>query len=875
MGWLHQLFSRRRHYRELSESIREHLEEKIADLMDRGLNRKEAERTARREFGNVTRIEERSREVWQWPTLESILADLRYTLRQFYRAPSFAVTAIAVCALGIGASTGIFAFVDAALIKPLPYADPQRLVKVTESDTAVPHVNISYLDYLDWKKQNTVLSSMEVFSGWSFLLSTPTGTEPVPAVRVSSGFFRTLGIAPALGRDFNAKEETPGGPNVVMLSYGIWERSFGLRKDVIGSSVKLSGVSYSVIGVLPRGFEFALANRAEYWTPLQPTSDCEKLRDCHNLYAVGRLKDGVTVSAALANMESIAQQLERQYPDTNRDRGASVVLLSEAIVGEIRPILLLVLGGAGLLLLIACVNVSSLLIVHFESRKREIAVRGALGASRTRIASQLITEGIVLVMGGALAGVALADGAVQVLSRLLSKQMLSRMPFLEGVRLNAQVVGFAVIVTLLAAALFAVTLIVHLLSCDVREGLTDGGRTAAGTLWRRLGGRLVVIELATAMVLLTGAGLLGQSLYRLLHVDVGFPADHLAWINVRMPELAFHTDAQQAEFARRVLDRVKHLPGVRAVGLTSQLPVTCSCNSDWVRIVGRPYDGGHITVSERHVSGGFFGTLHTRLLAGRYFTDAEDASKPRVVMINHTFAQKYFAGEDPVGKRIGDPTLSASSIKRIVGVIEDFMDGALDEEQMPAEYIPFSQAPNQGFDLMVRTGQVEETILPAITAAIRELNRDVGIEQGSSLTKMINDSQTATFHRSTAYLVGGFAALALILSAVGLYGVIAYSVSQRTREIGVRMALGAQRSAVYGLVMRQAGWLTVTGLALGLAGAVGVATLIRKMLFGVAAWDAATLAAVAALLGAAAMAASFVPARRAASVNPVEALRSE
>src|SRR5215472_7213746 len=638
MGWLRQLFFRRRRYDELSASIHEHLEEKIADLMDRGMAREQAERIARHEFGNVTRIEERSREVWQWAIFESMLADLRYTLRQFYRAPGFALTAIVVLGLGIGASTAIFAFVDAALIKPLPYADPQRLVKVTESDTAVPNVNISYLDYLDWKRQNTVLSSMEVFSGWSFLLSTPNGTEPVPAVRVSSGFFRTLGVAPAMGREFYPSEQTPGGPNVVKLSYGTWERRFGLRKDVIGSSVRLGGVSYAVVGVLPRGFEFALVNRAEYWTPLQPTSDCEKHRDCHNLYGVGRLKDGVSVSAALANMESIAQQLERQYPDTNRDRGASVTLLSDAIVGEIRPILLLVLGGAGLLLLIACVNVSSLLIVHSESRKREIAVRGALGASRARIASQWITEGFVLVAGGTVAGLASASAAIQILSGMLSKLMLERMPFLEDVRLNAQVLGFAGIVALLSGALFAVILVVHLSSCEMHEGLTEGGRSAAGTLWRRLGGRLVVIELATAMVLLTGAGLLGKSLYRLLHVDVDFPADHHASVNVRMPDLAFHTDVQQVEFARRVTESVAHLPGVRSVGLTSQLPATCSCTSDWVRIVGRPYDGGHITVSERDVSGGFFPTLHTRLLAGRYFTDAENASKPNVVVINHTFA---------------------------------------------------------------------------------------------------------------------------------------------------------------------------------------------------------------------------------------------
>src|SRR5215472_13363436 len=687
MGWLRQLFFRRRRYDELSASIHEHLEEKIADLMDRGMAREQAERIARHEFGNVTRIEERSREVWQWAIFESMLADLRYTLRQFYRAPGFALTAIVVLGLGIGASTAIFAFVDAALIKPLPYADPQRLVKVTESDTAVPNVNISYLDYLDWKRQNTVLSSMEVFSGWSFLLSTPAGTEPVPAVRVSSGFFRTLGVAPALGRDFYPSEQAPGGPNVVMLSYGAWERRFGLREDVIGTSVRLDNVSYSVIGVLPRGFEFALAQSADFWTVMQPLSNCEKRRDCHNLYAVGRLKDGISVHAALANMQSIAQQLEREYPDTNHGRGASVMPLSEAILGEIRPILLILLAGAGLLLLIACVNVSSLLVVHTEHRKREIAVRGALGASRTRIAAQLMTEGMVLVIAGGLVGLLFAAGAMQVLTLLISKQVGDRMPYLLGARLSTHELEFGGILVLLAAVLFSVTPILHLLSCDVREALTDGGRALGGSLWRHMGRRLVVIELATTVVLLSAAGLLGKSLYRLLHVDVGFQAYHLATLIVHLPDSAFPTDAQQVAFARSLIDRVENLPGVRAAAATSTLPVTCTCDTDWLRIVGRPYNGGHITAVERHVSSGFFATLHTRLLAGRYFTDAEDASKPSVAVINRAFAREYFPGEDPVGKALGDPTLSPSSLKQIIGVIDDFKDGSLDDDkQMPAEY---------------------------------------------------------------------------------------------------------------------------------------------------------------------------------------------
>jgi predicted permease len=640
--------------------------------------------------------------------------------------------------------------------------------------------------------------------------------------------------------------------------------------------VKLSGISYTVIGVLPRDFEFALGNDPEFWTALQPVNSCEKLRDCHNLFAVGRLKDGISVQTALANAQAIARHLELQYPDSNRDRGASVMPLSDAIVGEIRPILLLLLGGAGLLLLIACVNVSSLLVVRSESRKREIAVRGALGASLGRLACQFVTEGAVLVGGGLLAGLGLADVVMQMLHRLISSQMMTAMPYLQGLTLNTHVLIFTSILGLLASILFSVTLILHLLSSDMRDGLAEGGRSSTGTLWRRVGGRLVVIELATTMVLLTGAGLLGKSLYRLLHVDIGFPADHLATLSVRLPDATFPKDVQKVDFVRRLMDRVESLPGVRAAAVTSRLPVTCACDSDWVRIVGRPYDGSHITVNLRDVSAGFFRTLHARLLAGRTFTDAEDASKPNVVVVNHTFARKYFPQEDPVGKQIGDPTLSPSSIKQIVGVVEDFKDSALDDEQRPTAYYPFNQDVSPNFSLMVRTSQDERTILPALATTIRELNRDVGIEQASTMNEEINSSQVAYFHRSTTYMVGGFAALALVLSTVGLYGVIAYSMSRRTREIGVRMALGAQRWSIHRMVFREAGWLAAIGIAIGSVCSAATSTLMRGLLFGVQAWDFSTLVVVVAtVLVVSALVASYVPAHRAASVNPVQALRAE
>lgn len=869
------MFWRRRSSKDFAEEIKSHLELEADELSLQGLSEDEARRRARVEFGSVQsateRFHARNRVVW----LDNLLRDTKFTVRQLLKNPAFATTAVLVLALGIGASVAIFAFIDAALIKPLPYADPARLVRITESEAALHLVNISYLDYLDWKRLNTVLSSMDVFSGWNFLLSTPSGTEPVSALRVSAGFLRTLGVAPALGRDFYPSEQVPGGPHIVMLSYGAWERRFGLRRDVVGTSVRLDGVSYSVIGVLPKGFEFALADKADFWTILQPASDCEKHRDCHDLYAVGRLKDGVSVRQALANMQSIAQQLERQYPATNHGRGASVVPLSEAITGEIRPILLILFAGAGLLLLIACVNVSSLLVVHTERRKREIAVRGALGASRTRIAAQLLTEGMVLVLAGGLAGLLFASGAMQALTLLISRQASARMPYLLGARLSAHELEFAGALVLLAAILFSVMPILHLLTSDVREALADGGRAAAGTLWRRLGRRLVVIELATTVVLLSAAGLLGKSLYRLLHVDVGFQTDHLATLVVRLPASAFSTDAQQVAFAHRLIDRIEHLPGVRAAGVTSTLPATCDCNSDWLRIVGRPYNGDHITANERHVSSDFFTTIHATLQAGRYFTDAEDASKPRVVLVNRTFAREYFPGEDAVGKMLGDPTLSPSSLKQIVGVVDDFKDGALDEQQFPSEYIPFNQDPTSEFNLVVRTAQDERSILPLLAATVHELNKDVGVEDGSTMSEVINDSPTANLHRTTAYLVGGFAALALILSAIGLYGAIAYSVSRRTREIGVRMALGAHRSSVHRMVLADASRLAAIGIAGGLACSLAATRLLRGLLFGVRAWDLSTMMAVVIVLGIAALLASYVPAHRAASVNPVDALRTE
>jgi macrolide transport system ATP-binding/permease protein len=876
VNWPGLLFSRRRHLDELSESIREHLDEKIADLMDRGMTRKEAERTARREFGNVTLIEERSREVWQWPTLESIVADLQYTLRQLSRAPGFAATAIVVLALGIGASVAIFAFVDAALLEPLPYGEPNRLMAVNESSAEQPLWPLAYPDFVDWQRMNKSLRSLDVFAWAGFLVRTPEGTEPVRAGRVSGGFFRTLGVRPILGRDFAEGEDRLGGPNVTLISYRAWLHRFGGRKDVVGQTVSLDNTGYTILGVLPRSFSFALAGNAEFWVPINTLSPHEQTRNFFNFFGVGRLRDGVSRETAQAELTAIEKQLQKQYSNQGRDLTARVVPLAEVFVGDVRPILLTLLGGAVLLLMIASVNVASLVLVRSESRKREVAVRSALGATRGRLARQFAVEGLLMAAAGGLSGVLVAAALMRLLGKLVPKDMAANMPFLDGVNLNLHTAVFASAIALGAALLLGGTATARLSFQKMRDGLEAGDRGAASRLWQKLGANLVVVELAIAVVLLAGAGLLGKSFYRLLHVPLGFDPNQLATMRVIAPDqISKGGKARMAEFSREIVQRAKSLPGGESVGMTSLIPAQCDCATDRPHFPPRPYHGEHYEVDERHVSPGYLPTLKAALVRGRFFTDDDDGTRPGVAVINDALARKFFPGEDPVGQKIANDEGGRDTEWQIVGVVSDVHEGALDAPVAPTEYFPLNQTGDSSFTLVVRTRQDAAALLPELVATLHQIDPNVGVSDEGTLLAKIKGTQAALLHRFAAWLIGGFAAVALVLGVVGLYGVIAYSVSQRTREIGVRMALGAQRSAVYGLVMRQAGWLIVTGLVLGLAGAVGVATLIRKMLFGVAAWDAFTLAAVAAVLGAAAIAASFVPARRAASVDPVQALRSE
>jgi macrolide transport system ATP-binding/permease protein len=868
------LFRRNQFRSELDEEMAFHREQVEKDFIASGMSAAQAHVAAARQFGNAAHLREQSHSLvaFRW---ETVGQDLRFALRQLRQHPGFAVTAVFILALGMGVSVAIFGLVDAALIQPLPYSAPNRLMDVAESSSMFPRANLSRPDFEDWKRLNHSFSSLDAYGETGFLLRTSSGSEPVPAARVTDTFFQTLGVRPMLGRDFHAGEDLPGGAKIAILTYGAWKRRLGGRDDVVGQSLTLDGTNYTIVGVLPRAFEFAPSANAELFVPLLDKNGCEQRRSCHNLFAIGRLRDGVTPQAALEDMKAIAAQLAIQYPDSNKGQGAQVQPLSEVVVGTMRPVLLTLLAASGLLLLIASVNVASLLLVRSESRRREIAVRGALGATSTRLSRQFITEGLLLAVVGSFFGLVVSMGTSRVLSYLIPKSVAGFVPFLSHVGLHPHSILFAAVVAILAASIMALTPILRLSFQDIRTGLGDGGRGVAGRFWRRMGANLVVIELAIAVVLLVGAGLLGKSFYRLLHVDLGFEATHLAAVQMVVPNASFPKPEQKVALLREVTRRLSALPGVAAVGFTSDLPVQCNCNTDWIRIVGKPFHGEHNEVNERDVSPSYLPTLKARLMRGRLFSDDDDISKSQKVIINEALAQKYFPDEDPIGKKIANGNLDPKSMREIIGVVANVREGGLDDDLWPAEYESMYSGPDNYVAVAIRTTGDERAILPEAIKTIHQIDPSLGTYGEVTMAEQISTTQSAILHRFATWIVANFAFIALVLGVVGLYGVVAYSVSQRTREIGVRMALGAQRSSVYKMVMQQAGWLTAFGVGIGLACAVAICTLMGKLLFGVAAWDAPTLAAVAIVLGAASLAASFLPARRAASVSPTDALRAE
>jgi macrolide transport system ATP-binding/permease protein len=877
-GWIARLlgiFRKDELGRQVAEEMQSHMEMEIADRVRGGQDENTARREVLMRFHGVDATKERYREQGGVPAIEHFVQDVRYALRTFCKERPFALTATLVLTLGFAASLTIFALVDAALITPLPYRDPNRLMFVTSTVEGIRRANISYLDFVDWKKDNNVFSGFDVYRSNGYLLANERGSELVRGGQASAGFFRTLGVSVLHGRDFYDGEDAPQAAPVVMLSYPTWLSRYGGKPDVVGQTVRLDGVNRVIIGVLPRDFHFALRGGVEFWTPFQPspTDLCAIRRSCHNLDGVARLKDGVTEQAALADLNLIARRLEALYPESNRGRTANVLPLSEAIVGELRPILLIMLGGALLLLVIGCVNVASLLLVRSEGRNREMAVRVALGASPRRLLRQFVAEGIVLVgVAGALALLA-ARWSLYLIAGLVPARVARSMPFLNEVGLSTHVIAVSVSMFIVIVVIFSLIPLTRIRHREMQEGLKQGANASAGHTWRRFAANLVVLELAITIMLLVGAGLLSQSLYKLLHVELGFEAEDLVTVaNVVLPDTEYKEPQQIMAARKRILDAVQQLPGVKSAALASQLPTEGNGNTTWIRVMGHEYHGEHNEANERQVGASYFPTLKARLLTGRYFTEAEDIGNAPVAVINQAFVKKYMPGEDPIGKKIAHPTRDKEPLKEVIGMVEDIRESSLDDQTWPTIYVT---DPDNGPSLLVRTDLAPESMIPTLAGTIRQINPNIGTSDYQTMVGRINNSQTAYVHRSAAALVSGFAGTALIVSVVGLYGVIAYSVGRRAREIGIRMALGARRTNIYRLVMAEAGWLVCFGLITGILGAAGTSRMVRALLFGVGSWDARTFAGVIGLLCVAALAASYFPARRAASIDPMDVLRAE
>jgi macrolide transport system ATP-binding/permease protein len=866
------LFGRSALSREIEDELNSHIEMRIADSVARGLSQDDARRDALLRFGNPTSIRERIAAIDTLLIFETISADFRFSIRQLRRSAGFTAAAILALALGVGASLVVFMCVDAVLIKPLPYAHPNSLVETTESSSMIPRNLTSYPNYLDWRRLNSTLSSLSAWTPTSHTAKMAAATDQASGARVTDNFFRTLGVTPQLGRDFYNGEDSAEALPSVLLSDGAWRKWFDGRKDAIGSQIILSDKAYTVIGVLPEDFYFAPRGLAQFWTPVGNLSAADRRRNYHNWFCVGLLKQRTSIGTARADLESIAASLAKQYPDSNAGNTARVVPLSDASYGNVTPIVKALFGFALLLLFIAGANVTSLLIVRSQRRSQEIAIRGALGASRGRLLSQFATEGVVVAVAGVSSGLLLAILTVRSMKAFVSEETLFDMPYLRGVHLTFHAMTFAGVVFLCLAGIFSVAPMVRLRSIRLQADLSIGTRTTRDPGWHRFISILVVLELAMAVVLLVNAGLLGKSLYRLLSVPLGFSPENLATLTVLSPTKRYGTPVLQSALEKRITEKVRELPGVLAVGV-GHLPVSDNGPETWIRVLNAPFHGEHNEVGYRVMSPDFFKTINATMLKGRYFSESDDSGRPPVAIINKALAEKYFPAQDPLGKRIGNVDLSV--VREIVGVVNNVREGSLDEDIWPALYVPFKQAPASGYSLVVRSSPNNESLLPLLVAAIHQLDPDISTYDLVSMNEEIDRSESSYLHRSAAWFMSSLALLAMILGLIGLYGVVTYSVSQRTREIGIRMALGAQRKAILELFLKEFIWLIVIGLGLGLACTFGVSRYVRSFLFGITAYDTSTIVLVLAIVTMATLIATFIPAKRAALVNPVEALRAE
>ncbi|HKG60291.1 MAG TPA: ABC transporter permease [Pyrinomonadaceae bacterium] len=807
--------------------------------------------------------------------MNSIIKDVKFALRGLLKHPAFTAIAVVTLALGIGGSTSIFTVVNAALLRGLPYKSPDRLYHIWEQTPKQEFSKreFSYPDYQDYQ-QNNVFEGIAAYSGGGAILSGQGDPESLNATRVNAAFFSVLGVDPYLGRTFQNGEDNQGGPKVTVLTYALWQRRFGADPNIVGRALTINGDSYTVIGVLPASFQFAL-RPADLFLPYQPTQNQLTRRFMHGTNLIGRLKAGKTADEAQSELNLIAGRIEQQFNDSHAGVKARVVPLQEEIIGNVRPILLVLLGAVGFVLLIACANVASLLLTRSLARQKEVAIRSALGASRWRVIRQLLTESILLSLAGGIAGLLIALWGVPALVAVLPQSQLNAMPFLKSLNIDASILAFSFGLSLLTGLFFGLAPALQSSKLDLNEALKEGGRQTSAGSGHRLRSAMVVSEIALAVVLLIGAGLMMKSLLRLLQTNIGFQTENLMTMTVILPPSKYTEVNQQINFNDQLRQRVQSLPGVAGAGTVNILPVN-SGNTTRFFIDGDPIPspGKETEANIRTVSDDYFKTLGVPLLAGRTFDERDTADKPGVVIIGKTIADRMFAGRDPVGMRIkyssiqGQPDL-------IVGVVGDVKITGIDEALRPVLYYPFRQSPSTFANLVARTNTDPTALAAAIRGEVRNLEPDAAILNVRTMDEMIAQTPASFMRRFPALLISIFAGIALLLASIGIYGVVSYSVSQQTHYIGVRMALGASPSDILKMILKQGLLLAVLGVGIGVGAAFGLMRLLSTLLFQVSATDASTFAIVTGTLFAVALLACFLPARRATKVDPLVALRYE
>jgi predicted permease len=869
------LFHKTQREQELTEELDAYLEMLIEIKLKEGLDPGAARRAALLELGGEEQVKERVRESRLGYHLETWWQDLRYALRMLRKNPGFATAAVLTMALGIGANTAIFSVCNAVLLKPLPYREPGRIVMLWEQRRGEAPGSVAPANFVDWRRQTHSFDEVAAINPFSsFILAGQGEPARLRGAAVTSNFFKLLGVRIATGRDFMAEEDRPDRNSVAILSHRTWQEHFGGQQDIAGKSVTLNDVSYIVVGVLPPDFQFAAKasdfqaqNQFDIWTPL--ALDLEKLqRGTHPLQVFARLKPDIELVQAQAELDVVAANLERLYPENNREKGITAVPLGEQVTVSVRPVLATLFGAVGLLLLIACANVANLLLSRAAAREKEMAVRVALGASQRRLAQQLLTESVLLASLGGLGGLLFALATISVLSSRFPADM-SRA---SGIALDARMLVFTCLISLATGILFGLAPLSLARRVNANESLKQNARAAGGSQ-SRMRGSLVVAQIAIATILLIGAGLMAKSLWTLLHVSPGFRTEHILTARLSLSRSRYPDNRRIAGFQHELLQRVRSTNGVESVGFATHLPLRRTDNAWAFVIEGRPPLplGVYNMAKYRPASPGYFEAIGIPLLQGRAFTFADTQDAPGVVIINQSMARAHWGEGDPVGRRLR----FGGVWRTVIGVVGDVLHEGLDGNASPEMYVPITQAPNieNESKIVVRTTIDPTTVAANLRNAVSAIDRSVPIDQIETMEQLVSVSVAQPRFRTV--ILAAFSILALLMVSIGIYGVMNYLVIQRTLEFGIRLSLGATQGDILRLVLSRAAFLIGTGLCLGLLGSVLLVRLIAKLLYGVTPLDPLTFLAVSLLLSAIALLASYIPARRAAGVDPMVALRYE